>query len=170
MGNEGDYVLRALRGSDAAAAAELIRLAFASQSVATDPPPSALHESAASVATALTQQDGAQQDGAQHGGFGAQAPAVLVGVVLWRTQPDGLHLGRLAVHPDWRGHGIARLLISSVETAARTRGVPRLVLSTRLVLHDNRRLFAACGFRETQQHAHPGYAHPTFIDMEKLLG
>jgi penicillin-binding protein 2 len=38
-----------------------------------------------------------------------------------------------------------------------------------VVLADNRRLFARCGFVETAQHAHPGYAQPTFVDMEKRL-
>ena len=48
-------------------------------------------------------------------------------------------------------------------------GLPRLLLSTRLVLVGNRRLFARCGFVETAQLAHPGYAHPTFVDLEKAL-
>ena len=30
-------------------------------------------------------------------------------------------------------------------------------------------MFAACGFVETERHAHPGYAEPTFVDMEKRL-
>ncbi len=42
-------------------------------------------------------------------------------------------------------------------------------LSTRLVLLDNRRLFVACGFVETTRDTHPGYAEPTFVNMEKRL-
>jgi len=42
-------------------------------------------------------------------------------------------------------------------------------LSTRLVLLDNRCLFTACGFIETTREAHPGYAEPTFVNMEKRL-
>jgi hypothetical protein len=60
-------------------------------------------------------------------------------------------------------------LVDAAAAEARRRGLPRLLLSTRLVLADNRRLFARCGFVETEQHAHPGYAHPTFVDMEKTL-
>jgi GNAT superfamily N-acetyltransferase len=71
------------------------------------------------------------------------------------------------VRPDWRGRGIARALVSAAE--ARRRGLPRMHLSTRLVLVDNRRLFASCGFREGERHAHPGYAAPTFVDMEKVI-
>ena len=71
------------------------------------------------------------------------------------------------MHPDHRGKGIAPILISAIDIQARHLALPRLLLSTRLVLADNRRLFARCGFIETEQHAHPGYAHPTFVDMER---
>ena len=91
----------------------------------------------------------------------------MVGCVMWQVQPRGLYLGRLAVHPEHRRRGIAPALIGQVEALARRLGQPRVLLSTRLVLADNRRLFARCGFVETAQHAHPGYDRPTFVDMEK---
>jgi hypothetical protein len=47
--------------------------------------------------------------------------------------------------------------------------LPRVHLATRLVLADNRRLFAACGFVETERTAHPGYTEPTSMAMEKVL-
>jgi hypothetical protein len=47
--------------------------------------------------------------------------------------------------------------------------LPRIRLSTRLALLDNRRLFAACGFVETTRETHPGFAAPTFVNMEKRL-
>jgi hypothetical protein len=53
--------------------------------------------------------------------------------------------------------------------AARAMGLPRINLSTRIPLLDNRRLFAACGFIETTHQAHPGYAEPTSVHMEKRL-
>lgn len=157
MGNEREYVLRPLCIADAPLAAALIRHAFATQGVATDPPPSALRESADSVRANLTTD----------GGAGAWVADALAACVLWQVQPRGLYLGRLAVHPDHRGQGIARALVARVEVEARAKGLPRLLLSTRLMLAGNQRLFAACGFRETAQHAHPGYAHTTFVDMEK---
>ncbi|MCW3473379.1 GNAT family N-acetyltransferase [Limobrevibacterium gyesilva] len=159
MRTDTEYVLRALRAGDAASAAGLIRASFAAQSVVTDPLPSALRESAESVAATL----------AAGGGACAEAGEMLVGVVLWSEKDGGLYMGRLAVHPGWRGRGVARALVAAAEAEARRRGMPRLHLSVRLALADNRRLFQACGFRETAMHAHPGYSAPTFVDMEKRL-
>ncbi len=118
-----DLRMRPLGPADAPAAAELIREAFAAQSLATDPSPSALRETAASVAAHLAE-----------------------------------------------GGGAARALIAAGEAEARRRALPRLHLRVRLALEDNRRLFAACGFATIREGAHPGYAEPTFVVMEKALG
>ena len=147
---------------DAAATAALIRLAFATQTVATDPPASARNQTTASVSASLASKG--------QGGFAAWVGQTLAGCVLWQVKPRGLYLGRLAVHPNHRGKAIAPILINAIEAHARHLALPRLLLSTRLALADNRRLFARCGFIETEQHAHPGYAHPTFVDMERWVG
>jgi len=154
------FSLRAIEGGDAEAVAALIRAAFAAQSAATDPPPSALRVTANDIAAHLRTGSGAV----------AEADGALVGSALWVEQDGGLYLGRLAVARSHRGRGIAKALVAAAEAAAIQMGLPRIHLSTRLPLIDNRRLFAACGFVETARHAHPGYAEPTFVDMEKRLG
>lgn len=150
-------VLRAATPDDADAIAELVRYCFARQTVVTDPLPSALKESGDNIRRHFAS-----------GGGGAlyEGPSACL---LWSEEEDGLYVGRVAVHPDWRGRGFAKRMLAMAEDEARRRELPRLHLSTRLVLIDNRRLFAACGFVETTQEAHPGYAHPTFVNMEKRL-
>jgi predicted N-acetyltransferase YhbS len=145
--------------ADRHAVAALIRTAFAAQPVLTDPPPSALRETATTIATHL----------ASGGGAVACAGGKIVGSVMWEPKDGGLYLQRLAVEPAWRRRGIARTLLAATEAAARAAGQPRLHLGTRLVLAANRRLFAASGFVEVALHAHPGYAAPTSVQMEKRL-
>jgi GNAT superfamily N-acetyltransferase len=151
---------RPLGPDDAEAIAALVRLAFLATSVEPDPPPSARRETAESVRAALE----------AGGGAGIDAEARLVACVLWQPKPPGLYLGRLAVDPRHRGQGHARRLVGAAEAAARAGGHGVLWLATRLVFQDNRRLFASCGFFETTLHTHPGYAAPTFVNMEKRLG
>jgi GNAT superfamily N-acetyltransferase len=145
---------------DADAVAALIRAAFAAQPMVTDPLPSALRVTAADVVAHL------QRGG---GGVVAEFDGVLAGSALWEDQDGGLYVSRVAVAPGWRRRGIARALMAAAEAAAWRLGLPRLHLATRLVLADNRRLFAACGFVETGQTAHLGYAEPTSVMMQKNL-
>lgn len=154
------FTLHPLRPDHAATVACLIRTAFATQSVVTDPPPSALR---------VTAQDVEAHVRVGGGGAVALADGVLVGSVLWIAQGDGLYLARLAVAPACRGQGIAKALVAATESAARGMGLNRVHLSTRLALLDNRHLFAACGFVETSREAHPGYAQPTFVNMAKRV-
>jgi predicted N-acetyltransferase YhbS len=151
--------IRPLTFGDAAAAASLIREAFAAQSRATDPPPGALGETAASLAAKL----------AAGGGGGAEIDGALVGVMLWAEKEAALHLGRVCVLPGWRGQGIARALLAAGEAEARRRAIATMTLRVRLTLDENQRLFAAFGFAPVGQGAHRGYSAPTFMVMEKRL-
>jgi ribosomal protein S18 acetylase RimI-like enzyme len=148
-----------LATSDAAAAASLVRTAFAAQSRATDPPSGALCETTTSVSAKL----------AEGGGAGAEADGALVGVVVWAEKDGALHIGRVSVPPAWRGRGIARALLAAGEAEARRRGLKRMTLRVRLALGENQRLFAGFGFAPAGQGAHPGYREPTFLVLEKRL-
>lgn len=159
MQGRQDFIIRDMRQADSAAVAALIRSAFAAQSVATDPPPSAGKETDESVVAEL----------ATGGGACALVGDRIVGSLLWHRESKGLYIGRLSVALEARGMGVAQGLIAAAEIACRSMGLARLLLSTRLVLTDNRRLFARCGFVESREYAHPGYAHPTAVDMEKSV-
>jgi predicted N-acetyltransferase YhbS len=154
-----EIALRAMTPSDCRAVAALIRTAFAVQPTPTDPPASALRETETTIGAHL----------AAGGGAVACAGGRIVGSVMWEPKDGGMYLQRLAVEPAWRGQGIARALVAATEAAARRAGVTHVHLGTRLVLAGNRRLFASCGFVEIAQHAHPGYAAPTWVEMEKRL-
>lgn len=148
-------MIRPLQPGDAEAVAALVREAFAAIPIPLDPAPSALRVTAADV---LAQEGGAVWDA---GGVG--------GCVLWRMRDGALYLNRVAVRPGLQGQGIGRRLLNAAEAEGRRRGVPRLALEVRLALAGNRRLFAAAGFREVREHAHPGYAVATYAEAEKVL-
>ena len=151
--------LRPALPDDAAAITALLHAAFAVQSVPTDPPSGALRETAATIAAAI----------AAGGGAVAEQAGAIIGSVLWEEKDGGLYFGRLGVHPAHRRRGIAQVLVGEAEAEARRRGLGRVWLSTRLVLADNRRLFAACGYAETTLGTHAGYSAPTSVTMEKRL-
>lgn len=99
----------------------------------------------------------------------ADASGRLVGCVLATRQGDDLYLGRFAIHPDFRRHGTASRLLAEAEHHARSTGAAALTLGVRIALPDNLRYFAARGFREIGREAHPGFDHPTSINMAKRL-
>lgn len=156
---EQGLALRLATAADAAVVADLVRLAFSTQSVQTDPPSSALKETPATIAREL----------AHGGGAVAHDRGLLVGAVLWREDGGSLYVGRLAVHPAQRRRGIARLLMAEAEREARRRALTRMHLGVRLMLEDNRRLFLSCGFVDAEYLSHEGYTEPTWVRMERRL-
>ncbi|PYN81160.1 MAG: hypothetical protein DMD96_11045 [Candidatus Rokuibacteriota bacterium] len=155
----GDRPIRAAEFGDAALIADLVRLAFAAQSRPTNPPSSALQETAATISDHL----------ARGGGAVVERGGVMVGVVLWNEEDGALYISRLSVNPEHRRQGIARALIDAAEREARRQGLPRMTLGVRLELEENRRLFRSCGFEETTFRSHEGFSEPTWVMMERRL-
>ena len=153
------FTLRPLDARDAAAAAALIRAAFADQGGSTSPPSSALNETSEIVAQKL----------GQGGGLAAEVDGELAGLVLYAPDGDALYLGRLAVAPHRRGEGLAAWLMRAVEAEARRLGFARTRLRVRLELPENRRLFARLGYQQAATGAHAGFTRPTFAVLEKRL-
>jgi predicted N-acetyltransferase YhbS len=94
----------------------------------------------------------------------------LVGCLFYEHLGDHLYFGRLAVLPEDRGRGVARRLVSEVEAVALAAGIATVALNVRIALPGNAALFAALGYCEVSRHAHPGFADPTSIRMEKQVG
>lgn len=62
--------------------------------------------------------------------------------------PAGV-LHDIIIDPEYRGRGVGRLLLDAALTFLRSRGVPRVVLSTAARNEGAQRLFASVGFRRT---------------------
>jgi ribosomal protein S18 acetylase RimI-like enzyme len=157
--SERSRSIRAAEVNDAAAIADLVRRAFSTQSRPTNPPSSALNETAATIVDHLV----------CGGGAVLESGGVIVGVVLWNEEEGALYISRLSVHPEHRRRGIARALVDDAEREARRRGLTRMTLGVRLELEDNRRLFRSCGFEDAELRSHEGFSEPTWVLMERRL-
>jgi predicted N-acetyltransferase YhbS len=152
--------IRPAQSGDAVEIAEVIREAFEPYRGRLQPAPSALSETAETIAARL----------AKGRGFVAEAEGRIVGCVL--TVANGtetLYVGRLAVHPAWQGRGLATNLMAAAEEMGRKDGFAVLSLGVRLALTGNRALFEKLGFRFASEERHPGFTEPTYIFMRKDL-
>ena len=137
----------------------LILNAFAYMDGRIDPP---------SSAQALTAESLRQKAKDELGFVVADGQDVL-GCVFCKPEPDCLYIGKLAIDPGHQGKGLGRRLLAAAEETARCLGLPALRLQTRIELTENHSTFAAWGFVETSRSAHPGFTHPTSIEMRKVL-
>lgn len=153
-------VLRPATAGDAAAIAAVIAASFAQYRGRLAPESGAFRETTATIAAELDRGPGA---------ILAEQNGEMVGCVLVEEKEGDLYFGRLSVLPSARGQGLAKRLIEAVEAEARRRGLSGVRLGVRVVLTDNQRLFQALGYRETSREAHPGFDHPTSINMRKPL-
>lgn len=153
-------VLRTASAADAPAIAATIAAAFTQYRGKLVPESSAFRETAEVIAHQLVNGSGA---------IVAERNGTMIGCVMTELLEGDLYFGRLAVLPEARGLGLAGRLIAAVEDEARRRGLPGVRLGVRIALPDNQRLFQSLGYREISREAHPGFDHPTSINMRKTL-
>jgi ribosomal protein S18 acetylase RimI-like enzyme len=103
------------------------------------------------------------------GGFLAVGDARPVGCIIAEQKDGRGYLGRLAVDPKLRRQGLAWRLMLAGEAFARGRGLKIAEVQVRIALGGNIALFQSLGYRETDRRAHPGFAQPTYLVMEKAL-
>jgi ribosomal protein S18 acetylase RimI-like enzyme len=106
---------------------------------------------------------------AEGGAFIAWNGETALGCVLIEYKEDALYLGRLAVLPQYRRLGVARLLIDAVENQARESSLYIVTLSVRVQLPRNRAFFERLGYQFVAYHNHDGHTEPTFLTLEKHL-
>lgn len=151
--------IRPALAEEAAAIAALIHPAFEQYRGRLQPESGALSESAGTIAASMA-------SGTILVAFRAER---LVGCVSVQRKGDFAYAGRLAVEPLERGSGVGRALMEEAEALARRMGLGRLRVDTRLALTENRSFFRALGFVEGAQRCHAGFAHPTYVELEKTL-
>lgn len=136
---------------------DLIRRCFASMEGRVDPP-SSMHR--------LTAETIAQHC---HDGEVWTIGTPPVACVFLTPKADCLYLGKLAVDAEWRGQGLAALLVDHAMDRARAHGLNAVELQVRVELTENHQAFAKMGFVKTGETAHPGYDRPTSITMHRVL-
>ncbi len=93
----------------------------------------------------------------------------LVGCAFAALRPDCIYVGKIAVAESARGMGVARAMLTTVDTLARQHGRACLELQTRVQLVENQRAFGALGFQKVAETAHPGYHRPTSVTMRRRV-
>jgi ribosomal protein S18 acetylase RimI-like enzyme len=151
--------IRRAAAEEAAAMLDLMRRAFGEYRGVLQPESSVFVETETVIAGKL----------AGGGGFVAERDGRLVGCLIAEAKGVRGYLGRLAVLPEARRTGIARRLMLSGEDFARSCGLRVAEINVRIALTGNIALFEGLGYRETQRLAHPGWARPTYLVMEKSL-
>jgi predicted N-acetyltransferase YhbS len=152
-----DITFRLARVEDALAIVAVIHRAFAQYEGVLVPRSGAMSETAETVTARL----------ADESCLLALAAATPVGCVFYKEAGNSLYFGRLAVLPERRSEGIARLLVAGVEAAARAAGAEAVTLGVRVALPANFAFFTSLGYREIARTAHEGFSEPTSITMEK---
>jgi len=154
-----DLVLRAASLDDATIVYETIMLAFEDYRHKLDPPSSVFLETVDSIHGKLE----------KGGGFIAFLDGKIVGSVLYHQQDNYMYLGRLCVLPEFRGNGVARILVEAVENRARELNLASVQLAARVALTGNHAMFKHFGYEILAECRHEGYAETTYYEFHKLL-
>lgn len=90
-----------------------------------------------------------------------------VAVAFLSPRPPTLYICRLAVARSHRNAGLGRSLIDTAEMRARDMGLKTLTLQSRIELTEIHAIFNALGFAVVGTTAHPGFARPTSITLQR---
>ena len=86
---------------------------------------------------------------AEHLVWVAEAGGKIVGGLVLIRDDGFMLLANVAVHPDLRGKGLGRRLLTLAETEARDRGFTELRLTTHAEMPENLELYARNGWLQT---------------------
>ena len=130
------FCLRNATPDDSPDIASLIGAAFEEHRGQLDPPSSSLDKSLDSVAQELQTSKA----------IVAILNNKIVGCAFYSFKEDFVYLAHLAVHPDYRGLGIAKTLMQAVEDKTREQNVEKIRLSVRLALEKTGAFYESLGY------------------------
>jgi GNAT superfamily N-acetyltransferase len=81
----------------------------------------------------------------------------VAGFLVLVDQPATTLLENVAVHPDWQGRGIGRLLVAIGEDHAKSTGKNAVRLYTNAAMLENRRLYSHLGYAEVGRRVEDGF-------------
>ena len=84
----------------------------------------------------------------------AEADGRVVGFIVCWLVVDEMHIASIAVHPDWRGKGIARRMVSTSLRDLIARGAVSATLEVRESNLPAQRLYRHFGFRQVGERKH----------------
>lgn len=99
----------------------------------------------------------------------ARVHSKAVGCVYCVERGNRMYLGRLAVLPNYRRHGIGKALMASVEAHALSRGLKAIFVSVRVGLPDLREMYVRAGYALIESHTQVGSDRPTHEILEKTV-
>lgn len=158
--SDATVTVRVVTKRDAPLVRALMLTGFAQFRDALDPPSSAFQETDEDVAAAIW----------RGGAAIAWLDGTPVGSVRFEPEESWLYIGRLAVIPEARRHGVARALVLAAEAEAARFGVTEAQLSMREVLPGNRALFEGLGYVVISVDPHPRNPAQNTLRLRKRLG
>jgi ribosomal protein S18 acetylase RimI-like enzyme len=154
-----DFYSRDATEDDIPALANVIACAFEEHRGKLEPPSSSLNKTPEAVAQELQTARAVV----------ACSNDETVGCVFYTLREGYVYLAHLAVLPQYRGLGIAKALMQSVEGKALEQGCKRIRLSVRLALEKTRAFYERLGYTFYSYGTHPGFTEPTYLTLEKSL-
>lgn len=148
-----DFDVRLARPQDAASVAELVDAAYRHYVARIGGKPGPMRAAYAAVIR-------------DHAVLVAERDGSLAGVLVLARTDEGLLVENVAVHPDWQGRGLGRVLLDRAEAEAAADGVTRVYLYTHELMTENRALYAHLGYVEYERRVDDGFAR---VFLEKRL-
>jgi len=90
----------------------------------------------------------------------------IIGVIVLGTTDEGFLLDNVAVHPQYQGQGIGRMLLEFAEEQAREQGFKTIHLCTNVVMTENQAMYGKIGYCEYERRHDNGYSR---VYMRKVL-